>query len=122
MPKKKGRYPSQIRYDLENPPLTIRVTKEIRNTLNEIKKEVKKKKGVKITKGELVSDALRRYSKSYRRGYDKGVEEGRDRAEALFRITVPCFVCGKPIEITKNDAIYKDIKKKYTSWAHVRHK
>ena len=121
MPKKKGRYPSQIRYDLENPPLTIRVTKEIRNTLNEIKKEVKKKKGVKITYGEIVTDALKRYSKSYRRGHDVGYKEGWNRAEDLYKITVPCSVCGEQIVITKNDAMHKDIKKKLSGWHHISH-
>jgi hypothetical protein len=32
MPKKKGRYPSQVRYDEKHPPLTIRVSKEIKDT------------------------------------------------------------------------------------------
>jgi hypothetical protein len=32
MPKKKGRSPSQIRFDEKHPPLTISVSKEIKDT------------------------------------------------------------------------------------------
>lgn len=60
------------------------------------------------------------YENGRKRGYDEGWSEGFDEAIEDYRITYPCSVCGKPVEMMSGDNDHKAMigYMKEKGWAH----
>ena len=82
----KRKPPSRIRYEIEHPVVSARLSMEDYMRLQELKK----KRGVSLAQliREAIGSAERDYEQAYRAGYEKGYEDGRrmGRIEMLIEI------------------------------------
>ena len=60
------------------------------------------------------------YENGKKKGYEDGWGDGYDEAERDFKITYPCSICGKPVEMKYGDDDYKDMVRylKEQGWHH----
>jgi hypothetical protein len=102
--KRKKSPPSRKKYDENNPVVSFRVSKELYDRLQAVKRAEGKsitdvlKVGVgllevKVRKEKEIRD------KAFTEGNDKGIEEGYAVAEEAFKVTYLCSKCRKPIEL-----------------------
>ena len=70
---------------------------------------------IKLPKVERLS-----YENGRKRGYVEGWGEGYKSAEKEFKITYPCSVCGKSLEMLPGNKDYQKLKvyMKQNGWAH----
>ena len=85
--------PSRLRYESNNPTISIRVSQELREELEELK----------IATGFSMSDILKvgldkmkpDAEASYERGLSDGYEMGYEGGKEEFEVKATCLVCGK---------------------------
>lgn len=120
MTKAAKKAPSRVRYEQAHPTVSCRVPKEVYDRLRSVKKTEDKsfadilKMGLGITEVKAGEEGKIR-KKVYIDGYRKGYVE----AERLYKITYPCSVCGKTIELTSTNA--KQVASGYMQehgWGH----
>lgn len=59
------------------------------------------------------------YAEGRTAGYDEGYTAGHDEAIAIYRITYPCFRCGKPMEIRADmDKLVAFTRRALSRWGH----
>lgn len=118
--KKKRKTPSRIKYERDHPTVSLRVTKELKDRLQ----AVKEAEGSSITDvlkvGVSLSEVKVRKEKEVRaQAYDEGYAEGYRDAEGLYKVTYPCKICGKTIEVMnvkEKEAIKGYMRQR--GWAH----
>lgn len=120
----KKKLPSRERYDHKRPTFSFRNYEELNKRIKEVKKAEKVSNTniveagvglfeVKIKKEQKIRD------QAYTEGYDKGIEEGYELAESLYKVMYPCSGCRKPIELDTPEE--KEAAAKYMTehgWAH----
>ena len=84
--------PSKIKYDQSHPTISIRVTRELYDELNEMR-DISGK-----SLGDILREALRKQSPSAKKSYQLGY----DAAKSEFAVTYKCFVCGGNITATSD--------------------
>ena len=96
--RKHKRYPSQVRYDKQNPVLSFRVTHEELARINELAELAGKPVGT------MVREQLGLYVKKarYKAMYSQGRSEGYGDARERFEVWYYCSVCCEPITIEPN--------------------
>ena len=101
MAKKRKRIPpSRQRYDQGRPVVSCRVSRQIRDRLQTIKKLEGRSMADILKAGlGLFEVKVRTERELKEEGYVEGVNEGFDVASSDFRVTYPCSVCGKPIDV-----------------------
>ena len=98
---KTKRTPSRVKYEQSHPTVSFRVSKELYDRLQAVKK----------AEGKSITDVLKvgvgllevevRKGKEIRvQAYDEGWEKGIAEAEELYSVSYPCSVCGKAIVVT----------------------
>jgi hypothetical protein len=92
----KKRFPSQIRYDEENPIISIRVTKEAKAKLQMMERKSGKSLS-QITSELLLTNAVK-FEKAYARRFTEGYEKGCNE----MRIWYFCSICNKVIYMRPN--------------------
>jgi len=113
------KYPSQIKYEENNPTITFRMTKEEKTEIEQMAED----SGKSIS--ELVRIALlglkenfketleRKRSEGYRHGENNGKrmgkEEGLAEGKDKYAIRINCWRCHKPICIEPNSPYYDTI-------------
>lgn len=115
----KKKPPSRIRYEQSHPTVSCRVSKEIYDRLQAIKKTEKKSFAdiLKIGLG-IITEAKKEKTarqKSYRLGFSKGYAE----AEREYKVTYACSVCGRRMTVhweREKAAIAKYMTE--SGWAH----
>ena len=91
--KSKKSPPSRLRYEAANPTVSVRVSQEIKEELEELK----------ITTGLSMSDILKvgldkmkpDAEASYERGLSDGYEMGYQGGKEQFEVMATCLACGK---------------------------
>ena len=104
--------PSVIRYDKENPIVSVRLTKSLKESLDKIREE----EGMSYA--ELIAQALAFADEVV--DADKAYQQGWDEAKAEFAIKVPCAVCGKSMVVKANTKTHKALTDllKAKRWSH----
>jgi flagellar biosynthesis/type III secretory pathway protein FliH len=126
-------YPSQERYDENNPSVSFRVPKLLLEKL----KTMAAREGK--TPGQYVRDFLtgkveerENEASIYQAGYDegrakgeeegykRGVEDGRSAGREATQIWFPCSVCGKQMHVVPGSELHKEIMQyvKRAGWGH----
>jgi len=120
MLKKKRKTPSRIKYERDHPTVSLRVTKELKDRLQ----AVKEAEGSSITDVLKVGAGLlevkgRKETEVRAQAYDEGYDEGYRDAEGLYKVTYPCKICRKTIEVMRVKE-KEDIKRymREHGWAH----
>lgn len=112
--------PSRIKYEQNHPTVSFRVTKELYDRLEEVKK----------AEGESTADVLKvgvgllnvkvsEEKEARTQGREEGFNEGYEMAEDLYKVTYQCRGCGKIIEVTTKEE--KRAIKEYmqqNGWGH----
>ncbi|MFC1749461.1 ribbon-helix-helix protein, CopG family [Pseudomonadota bacterium] len=89
-------YPSQIRYNIENPTITFRMKREEKNQIESLAR----KTGKSIS--QLVRENLLEVKNEYDEGYHHGHDNGYKKACEQWKIWFLCNVCGKRIYLEPN--------------------
>ena len=100
MTKKRKKTPSRIRYEQKRPTFSFRTYEELKARIQ----EVKKVEGISNTNiveaGVDLFEVKNRKEKEVRaQAYDEGYDEGYRDAEGLYKVTYPCKICRKTIEV-----------------------
>ena len=102
--KHKRTSPSRKKYEEQNPVVSCRVSKELRDRLRAIKKAEDKSMADILKAGLGLFEVKVRAEEEVR---DKAYEEGRisgfASAESIYKITYPCNICKKMIEVTTEE-------------------
>lgn len=120
------KYPSQIRYEENNPSMTFRVKKEEK----ELIENMAKRAGKSIS--ELVRVALLELEENFaetledtwndgqKYGLDAGKTIGYQKAKNEYEITYPCTICGSSCTLPPNSDCHKAVVQflKENRWAH----
>jgi flagellar biosynthesis/type III secretory pathway protein FliH len=116
------KYPSQIKYEQENPLICFRVKRDEKEKIKQIV-EITGKNESQIMR-ETLFYAEKEYSDVYKKGYDKGYndgyDEGNDKGKEDWRIWFFCSICGEMMFVDpdsdSHNAIIKYTKK--SGWGH----
>jgi len=97
---KKKRTPSRIRYEQKHPTVSFRVSKELYDRLQTVKDAEGKSAAdvLKVGLG-LLEVKVVKGKEARRQGYEEGFEKGYEEAESLYKVTYPCKICRKTIEV-----------------------
>ncbi len=101
--------PSRIRYEQENPTVSVRVTRELYDQLLEFRQ----KTGESL--GDILREALHIQQELYKQAYNKGYNDARKKYRVIYR----CNKCKKIIPVTSDNA--KSAIAKYMAangWGH----
>jgi flagellar biosynthesis/type III secretory pathway protein FliH len=124
--------PSRRRYEEQNPTVSFRISKDKKEELDSLVKELG------ITKKEwlegVIGDDREQFNKAfddgfsagkkggYDTGYDEGREDGREDAKDEFVITVPCSFCDEPVPVDteeRQEKVSATIAKLHTDWTNM---
>jgi hypothetical protein len=122
---RKKLYPSQERYNANNPSVSFRLPKEEKKKLEKIAERDGKTigeyvrdflKGIVVKREKEITSYNRGFKDGYARGFDKGYEQGKEDWQIWFK----CSECGEPCYIRPNDKAHKEILKGFVffGWAH----
>lgn len=117
---KKKKMPSRIRYEEKHPIVSFRIGKELEGRLQVVKEREGKSAAdvlqagvglfeVKIAKEEEIEKRIR----------DRTYVEGFNKAKNTYRVTYPCWVCGKETTVTTQEE--RDVLSKFMrehGWGH----
>ncbi len=100
----KKKAPSRIRYEASHPTVTCRVSKEIYDRLEAVKKAEGKSFADVLKIGLNIVEPLIKKAKEARDlGWDEGFQGGYSEAERLYKVTYSCSVCGEMVELTDEE-------------------
>ena len=137
-PMSKHKPPSRIRYEQNNPVLSVRMPKDFHEALKKHQQETGRSVRTilalalnKITANysQVKTKAIREgYTKGfsygqkigYDAGYTKGLNEGYTQGRKNFEITYPCIDCNESMSITPNSECHKWIvqQMRLRGWIH----
>lgn len=115
MVKPKHRPPSRVKYEQNNPPVTIRLTKNLRDTLDPLRGEQSYPRFIKTflknTADQINAAAV-----------EAARKKGYAAATKRYKITFPCGVCGNDLGVSEtnlNDVeIIAVLRKSIKDWHH----
>lgn len=110
MAKVKHYYPpSYYRYQKENPSISIRLTKDLREALDKVRGE--------LSYADVVRRILR---KDFKEFYERAFNEGYGKAFKDYAIWYYCAICGEPIYVMPNSNSHKAIMEymREHGWGH----
>ena len=117
---KKKRTPSRVKYEQSHPTFSFRTYKELDERVQAVKKTegISNTNIVEIAVG-LLDVKVRKEAEVRAQAYDEGYDEGYRDAEGLYKVTYPCKICKKTIEVMRVKE--KEAIKRYMrehGWAH----
>jgi hypothetical protein len=111
--------PSRVRYEKNNPTVSCRVSKELYDNLDRVKKREGKSFTdiLKLGLGEI-EDIEEKVNNARTNGFNKGYQKGYAEAESMFKVTFRCNNCHQIIVV--DDAAEKKAIDTYmsTTWTH----
>jgi hypothetical protein len=117
---KKKKAPSREKYEKENPVVSFRVSRELYDRLQAVKTAEGKSVTDVLEVGVGLLDVKVRSEEEIREAaYEQGRIEGYEIAKYIYKVTYPCSVCGKEIEVESEEE--KRAIKKYMrehGWGH----
>ena len=120
------KYPSQKKYEAENPTLTIRLKKREKEKIKEMSEisETSVSDLARVSLLDLHKDFSKAYEDAQNQGYEIGFEEGDKngygRGKEEWGIQFPCAKCGKLEYIPSNSPCHQAVLEffKEHGWAH----
>ena len=117
---KKKRTPSRVKYEQSRPTFSFRIYKDLDERIREVKKAegMSNTNIVEIAVG-LLEVKVRKEKEVRAQAYDEGYGEGYRDAEELYKVTYPCKICRKTIEVMsvkEKEAIKGYMRQR--GWAH----
>lgn len=121
--------PSRRRYEQENPTVSIRISKETKDKLDELVENLETTK--KAWFEDLIEEENGRFSavfdqgftkgkkRGHEEGYDEGYEEGRRDGYREFVAIVPCVDCGEPVPVNteeRKQKVFEAIENVNADW------
>ena len=100
----KKKSPSRERYEQNHPTRSFRTSKELDDRIEAIKKaeNMSLTDIVKVAVGHI--EVKVRAEKEVRQeAYEEGQLNGYELAESEYKVTYPCSICGKSIEVTTDE-------------------
>jgi len=93
--------PSRVKYEQKRPTVSFRISKELYDRLQAVK-ETEGKSTTEVLKVGvgLLEVKVAKEKEAKRQGYEEGFEKGYEEAEELYKVTYPCKVCRKALEVT----------------------
>ncbi len=93
--------PSRVRYEAANPTVSCRVPKEVYDRLRAVMKAEGRSMAdvLKVGLGLLEVEVSKK-KEAREQGFGEGYEGGFEDAADLYRVTYPCKICGKTLEVT----------------------
>lgn len=101
---KKKKSPSRAKYERSHPTRSFRTSKELDDRIEAVKKaeNMSLTDIVKVAVG-LIEVKVRAEEEVRREAYDEGKLNGYELAESVYKVTYPCSICGKPMEVTTEE-------------------
>jgi len=118
----KKKYPSQEKYERENPSITFRVPIDVKEKIDQLVETTGK--SISQIMRETLFYAEKEYSEIFEQGHveglDVGINAGINRGKRKWAIWCYCNVCGKKIYIEPNSDVHNAIIKymKEQGWGH----
>ena len=108
MPKKT---PSRLKYEKQHPVIAIRLSKELKEILDEIKSESED-----LSYADLIKSGLKNVAVEYKKAFSGGYEKARQD----WQITYPCSICTAEIPVSPGGEDHKALIKalKNEGWGH----
>ena len=97
--------PSRARYEQAHSTVSCRIPREVYDRLRAVK-EAEGKSFADILKIGLgiIEVRVKEEGETRKQGYDNGYRKGYAEAERTYKVTYPCSVCRKTIELTSKEA------------------
>lgn len=113
MPPRKHLPPSRKKYVIENPTVSIRLTKDLKELLDKVKGDTSYsqflKNLVRKEKGRIVRSYNEGFKEGRKKGHEVGYKEGYNEGKENGEIWFHCSVCGEPIIIEQDGEVHKDL-------------
>ena len=90
--------PARSRYERRNPTISIRVSRDIRDRLQQLRERSGK------SLGDILREALDVQEPAAGAAYRRGYMNGRTSAEKIFRVDYRCSVCNGRLTIVRDTA------------------
>jgi hypothetical protein len=114
--------PSRIKYEQSNPTVSFRVSRELYDRLQAVKKTEGKSNTdiLKVALG-LIEVKVRAEKELGLEAYDEGWEKGVNSSWDVLAVTYPCSKCGKEITVDTEEEkrAIKTYMRKY-GWGHTK--
>ncbi|MCK4347015.1 MAG: hypothetical protein KAW47_00215 [Thermoplasmatales archaeon] len=102
--------PSRLKYEKNHPTISLRISKELKDVIEEIRA----KSGDSYA--EIIKSGLKNVEDSYNFGY----KDGYAKAKEDWQITYPCSICTAEIPVSPGSEAHKALIKalKNEGWGH----
>jgi len=117
---RKRKTPSRVKYEQSRPTFSFRIYKDLDERIQEVKKAEGMSNTNIVEAGVGLFEVKVRKEKGVRaQAYDEGYDEGYKDAEELYKVTYPCKICRKTIEVMsmKEKEAIKGYMREH-GWAH----
>ena len=117
---KKKKTPSRIKYEQSHRTVSFRPSNELYDRLQAVKEEegLSNTDVLKVGVG-LLEVKVRSEREASEQSFEEGFEKGFEEAESIYKVTFPCSVCRKTIEVSSDKT--KEAIRKYMlerGWGH----
>ena len=120
--QKKEKYPSQIKYEKNNPTMTSRMKLYEKEKIEKMAKRAGKSVSMLIRMAllNLEKDFTNTINEAYNKGVKAGDSQGYERGKKEWEIIFPCNICSKPLYVPPNSECHKAIIEflKANKWGH----
>ena len=102
--------PSRTRYEAANPTVSIRISQELKEELDEIR-------GTSgMSMGDILKAGLDRLKPDTEEAYDRGYADGYGVAKEEFEVFAPCGECGRAHLTVTSKAMKAAVAQRLTGW------
>ena len=103
--------PSRLKYEKQHPVIAIRLSKELKEILDEIKNGSED-----LSYADLIKSGLKNVAVEYKKAFSGGYEKARQD----WQITYPCYICGGEVVVSPGSEDHKALIKalKNEEWSH----
>lgn len=119
---KKEKYPSQIKYEQNNPTITIRMKLYDKEKIDKMAKRTGKSVSmlIKMVLLNQEKDFTKAINQAYNEGLNVGDTQGCERGKKDWAIQYPCNICSNSLYVIPNSECHKAIIEflKANRWGH----
>ena len=108
--KDKRSPPSRVRYEAANPTVSVRISQEFRDELDEIRETI----GMSL--GDILKAGLDRLKPDTEQAYDRGYVDGYGVAREEFEVFAPCGKCGRAHLPVTSKAMKAAVAQRLIGW------
>ena len=102
--------PSRQRYEASHPTVSVRIPRELREELEELKQTAG------LSMADILKAGLDKLKPDIEEIYDKAYGEGYAKAEEEYKVLVKCYRCGRRHLAVTGDRIKAAVDQALTGW------